>query len=175
MRRGLGLAAVVAAAVATAPPAERAQHHSVRLAQLNREIERKTSSYNYREDPPPGAAHAPYEDGLRTRCSLRVFRSRALYARYCPLAPPSESARLSDMLRRAKESCRSMRSGQQIESMLRATLSHPALGRNVSCVRELLAHNDRIARASLESLQRLQALYHTHYPNRPTRPSLSPP
>lgn len=154
------------------------QHHSVKLAQLRSEINRKQSDLNYRETPPPGAAHTPFKDALRIRCSLRVHRSRSLHSRYCPKATSSESGWLSDLLRRAKASCSDMHSGQQIESMLRATLSHPRLSQNASCMREVFVHNDRIARASVESLQRLQALYSTNYPNRnrtPTHPLSSMP
>lgn len=170
--------ALLTLAGASGPPTDAGKGPSdwhVRMAQLSREVQRKKTNFNYREDPPPGTTHVPFKDALRTRCSLRVFRSRTLYTRYCPKASPAESARLSDMLRRVKDGCSTVRSAQQIESRLRASLAHPALGGNVSCVRELLAHNDRIAHASLQSLARLEALYRTSYPNQPGRNRSSRP
>ena len=154
----------------------------VRMAQLGREVQRKKMDYNYHEDPPPGTVHAPFKDALLTRCSLRVFRSRALYTRYCPKASPTESARLSDMLRRIKENCDSVHSAEQIEYRLRVALAHPTLGGNASCIRDMMAHSDRIGRASVDSLAKLQALYSTSYPNQlgrnrsphPTRSHFAP-
>lgn len=166
---------VIAVAVATAPPEQSAQHLSVRLAQLSREVQRQKTNYNYHEDPPPGTKHAPFKDALLTRCSLRIFRSRTLYTKYCPKASPAEFARLGDMLRRMRDNCNTMRSARQIESRLRAVIGHPSLGENATCVRELMAHNSRIAQASVESLARLEALYRTEYPNQHVRNRSSRP
>ena len=141
--------------------------HSVKLAQLGREIESRVHRPGYRESAPPGARHLDYSTALRTRCTIRTAKIRSLFQRVCPRMSAPQATSLLELLRRTRPKCEQSRSAEQLEAVLRSAVTqHAASYNNATCARTAVYQNDQAARGSVASLKRLQSLSSAVYPNK---------